>query len=286
MRCMTAEATWRDSMPEVYDRCLGPALFAPYARHLAGLAAELAPRDVLELAAGTGIVTGELVRALPQASVTATDLNPAMVSWGTGHVPGATWLAADAQHLEFAAGAFDLVVCQFGVMFFPDRPGAFAEAARVLRPRGSLLFATWDTAESSAFPAALLGAVLDLFPDDPPDFLGRVPHGYHDVAAVRRDVESAGLTVTALDHTSLPDGHHRPRCSPRATAWAARCVSNSRHAATSTNWRRNRRPDDLDARRRPRHQRTHRAGRHCHPVVTTSPSWSSCTSTTTTTSAL
>ena len=204
MRCMTAEATWRDSMPEVYDRCLGPVLFAPYARHLADLAAEFAPRDVLELAAGTGIVTGELVRALPQASVTATDLNPAMVSWGTDHVPGAAWLAADAQHLEFAAGAFDLVVCQFGVMFFPDRPGAFAEAARVLRPGGSLLFATWDTAESSAFPAALVGAVQALFPDDPPDFLDRVPHGYHDAAAVRRDVESAGLTVTALDHTSLP----------------------------------------------------------------------------------
>ena len=201
---MADDATWLDTMPEIYDRCLGPALFTPYARHLAARAAASAPHDVLELAAGTGIVTGELVRQLPGAAVTATDLNPAMVSWGAAHAPGATWLVADAQHLDFADATFDLVVCQFGVMFFPDRRAAFAEAARVLRPGGSLLFATWDTAESSPFPAALLDAVRAVFPDDPPDFLARVPHGYHDADVVRRDVESAGLAVSAIEHTSLP----------------------------------------------------------------------------------
>ena len=119
---MADDATWLDTMPEIYDRCLGPVLFRPYAQHLARRAAASAPRDVLELAAGTGIVTRELLRQLPGAAVTATDLNPAMVSWGAAHAPGATWLAADAQHLDFADATFDLVVCQFGVMFFPDRP--------------------------------------------------------------------------------------------------------------------------------------------------------------------
>jgi SAM-dependent methyltransferase len=207
MRCVdgdSADTTWLDSMPEIYDRCLGPVLFAPYARHVAERATRFAPRTVLELAAGTGIVTAELVRALPDAAVTATDLNPAMVSWGADHVPGATWLVADAQHLDLPEAAFDLVVCQFGAMFFPDRRAAYAEAARVLRPGGTLLFSTWDTAESSPFPAALLNAVRSLFPDDPPDFLGRVPHGYHDADALRRDVESVGMTVDSLEHTSLP----------------------------------------------------------------------------------
>lgn len=204
MRGMAGDTTWLDSMPEVYDRCLGPALFAPYARHLAARAAAIAPRTVLELAAGTGIVTAELVRALPEAAITASDLNPAMVAWASQRVEGATWQVADAQRLDFPDGLFDLVVCQFGAMFFPDRAAAFAEAARVLRPGGTLLFTTWDTAESSAFPAALLDAVRAVCPDDPPEFIGRIPHGYHDPQAVRRDVESAGLAVHTLEHTSLP----------------------------------------------------------------------------------
>jgi ubiquinone/menaquinone biosynthesis C-methylase UbiE len=95
-------------MPEIYDRCLGPALFAPFAAHLATMAAELSPQRVLELAAGTGIATTELVRALPAADITATDLNPAMVSWAADRISGATWLPADAQFLDFPDGSFDL----------------------------------------------------------------------------------------------------------------------------------------------------------------------------------
>jgi len=127
-------------MPEVYDRCLGPALFAPLAARVAAEAQALAPRRVLELAAGTGILTAELVRALPAAEITATDLSPAMVGWAADRVAGPRWLQADAQQLDLPDADFDLVVCQFGVMFFPDKMAAFAEAARVLAPGGTLLF--------------------------------------------------------------------------------------------------------------------------------------------------
>jgi SAM-dependent methyltransferase len=111
---MSSDVTWLESMPEVYDRELGPALFHPFAEHLASLTREMAPGRVLELAAGTGIATSALARALPDAHITATDLNPAMVSWATQREPRATWLEADAQEPQFSDGSFDLVVCQFG----------------------------------------------------------------------------------------------------------------------------------------------------------------------------
>jgi SAM-dependent methyltransferase len=191
-------------MPDLYDRCLGPVLFAPYARHLAGIAANRRPTRVLELAAGTGILTAELVRALPAASITATDLNPAMVDWGRAHVPGATWEIADAQHLEFPPASFDLVVCQFGAMFFPDRVGAFAEAARVLAPGGTLVLAIWDVVEASTLTAALVDALAQVRPDAPPSFVVRVPHGYADPGRITADVEAGGLGAVDLQRVVLP----------------------------------------------------------------------------------
>jgi SAM-dependent methyltransferase len=200
---MTGDARWLDSMPECYDRCLGPAVFAPYARHLAGIAAARAPQAVLEIAAGTGIVTTELVRALPTAQITATDLNPAMVSWAAQRVSGPTWLPADAQCLHFRDAAFDMIVCQFGVMFFPDKPKAFAEAARVLRPDGLFVFTAWDTLDTSDLPAAVVAGLAEVIPDDPPSFLTRIPHGYHDPDRIRRDVTAGGLAVESIERIVL-----------------------------------------------------------------------------------
>jgi SAM-dependent methyltransferase len=200
---MTADASWLDSMPEFYDRCLGPALFAPYAREVAAAAAARAPRSVLELAAGTGIVTAELVRQLPAAHITATDLNAAMVAWAAQRVSGPTWRVADAGALEFPDASFDLVVCQFGVMFFPDKPRAFAEAARVLRPGGEFLFTVWDRVETMHFAAALVAALTQLFPDDPPDFVARIPHGYHDTERLRQDLAAGGLAASDIERLVL-----------------------------------------------------------------------------------
>lgn len=200
---MTSDAVWSESMPEIYDRCLGPALFRPFAVDVARRAAALNPSRVLELAAGTGVATAELVRALPAAAITATDLNPAMVQWAAERVPGPSWSTADAQSLDFPDRSFDLVVCQFGVMFFPDKPAAFAEVCRVLAPGGVLLFTVWDTVEGSAFPSALVSGVAAALPVDPPDFLMRVPHGYTDAGRIRADVEAGALQIAAIERVTL-----------------------------------------------------------------------------------
>src|SRR5262245_18769011 len=112
-------------MPGVYDRCLGPGVFAPFAADLAVRARQGSPARVLELPAGTGILTAGLVEALPEAEITATDLNAAMVEYAEALEPRATWRVADAMDLEYADAAFDLVACQFGVMFFPDKVTAY-----------------------------------------------------------------------------------------------------------------------------------------------------------------
>ncbi|MER5733117.1 class I SAM-dependent methyltransferase [Streptomyces sp. NPDC002138] len=182
-------------MPEAYERYLVPVLFRPFAVDLAARAAALRPRRVLELAAGTGALTSELLAAAPSAEVTATDLNDAMVGFGSSRAPGAVWRQADAQRLPFPDGGFDLVVCQFGVMFFPDRVAAFTDVRRVLAPGGRFLFSTWGPIAAHAFDAAVQAGLERAFPDDPPRFLPAVPHGYADPAAVAADLTAAGFTV-------------------------------------------------------------------------------------------
>ena len=200
---MTADTSWLDTMPEVYDRCLGMAVFAPFGAELALRAAALSPSRVLEIAAGTGIVTAGLVEALPGADITATDLNPPMVHYASARVPGPTWRVADAQALDLADDIFDLVVCQFGVMFFPNRIGAYREVRRVLEPHGSFLFNVWDTLDTSVLPAAVYAALAEVFPDDPPDFGVRIPHGYSDPNRIKADVQAGGLTVEELERVEL-----------------------------------------------------------------------------------
>jgi len=200
---MTTEATWFESMPAVYDGCLGAALFEPFAAELAARAAALAPSRVLEVAAGTGIATRGLRTALPRASIVATDLNPGMVAHGAWRVPTVEWRRAEATDLGEPDGSVDLVVCSFGVMFFPDRPAAFAEAARVLAPDGALLFTSWDAIERSTFPAALARALGEVLPEQTPQFLERVPHGYADPARIADDVAAGGLTVQELETLTL-----------------------------------------------------------------------------------
>jgi ubiquinone/menaquinone biosynthesis C-methylase UbiE len=194
---ISTDTAFAGSIPEFYHRCLGPFLFEPYAEDLARRAQALGPRRILEIAAGTGIVTAALARALPEAEIVATDLNPDMLrvaerEAGSSRV---AFAPADAQSLPFADAGFDLVVCQFGAMFFPDRVGAYREARRVLRPGGALLLNVWDRLDANPASQAVAEAVAALFPDDPPSFLARVPFGYHDKAAVEADLRAAGFTA-------------------------------------------------------------------------------------------
>jgi SAM-dependent methyltransferase len=193
---MTAtDAKFAGSIPALYDRHLTPMLFEPYARDIAERVAALAPRRVLETAAGTGAVTRALIEALPEVEIVATDLNQAMLDVAAAQLssPSLSFRQADAQALPFADGEFDLVLCQFGAMFFPDRVGAYREARRVLRPGGRFLFNVWDSLDANPASRRVAEAVAGLFPDDPPSFLGRVPFGYHDRAAIAADLEAAGF---------------------------------------------------------------------------------------------
>jgi SAM-dependent methyltransferase len=200
------------SIPQFYERYMVPLIFAPYAADLAARAAQHRPMKVLEIAAGTGAVTRQLAQLLaPDATIIATDLNPSMLdhaaSIGTGRA--VHWQAADGQRLPFEDGTFDAVVCQFGVMFFPEKSRAFAEARRVLRPGGALHFNVWDHIEHNAFAHAVTDALALEFPQDPPRFMAQTPHGYHDVSVIARDMANGGWSTRAqietLAHRSRAD---------------------------------------------------------------------------------
>lgn len=197
------DTVFAGSIPAFYDHYLGPLLFAPYAADLAARAAALGPKRILETAAGTGIVTAALAAALPAAEITATDLNQAMLDVAANALAGIDFRQADAQALPFADAAFDLVVSQFGVMFFPDRIAAYAEARRALRPGGAFLFNAWDRLERNPVTAAVGDALAAHFPDDPPSFYARIPFGYHDPARIEADLRAAGFTEIAIETVAL-----------------------------------------------------------------------------------
>ena len=198
-----SQRRWVDSMSEAYDRWMVPTVFRPFALELARRIAERHPRRVLELAAGTGVLTRELLAGSGAPEVTATDLNEAMVEFGRRNVPGATWQQADAMDLPFDAERFDAVVCQFGVMFFPDKPAAHAEARRVLEPGGSLIFATWGPIDGHEFEVAVVAGLARAFPDHPPRFLQSVPHGYADLDVVVADVRAGGLEPVGAETVTV-----------------------------------------------------------------------------------
>lgn len=184
------------SIPELYERHLVPLIFAPYARDLVQRLRAHRVQRVLEVAAGTGVVTRELARALPpDAQIIATDLNPAMLEQAAhiGTERPVRWQPADAARLPLPDASVDAVLCQFGVMFFPDKPAAYAEMRRVLRPGGVLLFNVWDRIETSEFADVVTRALEPLFPGDPPRFLARTPHGHGDPQAIARDLAAAGF---------------------------------------------------------------------------------------------
>jgi SAM-dependent methyltransferase len=194
------------SVPELYNRFMGPMLFEPYADHLAGLIAGMAIGDILETACGTGIVTRALHRALPEtATIVATDLNQPMLDHARTVPCGERirWQQADAQALPFADATFDAVVSAFGVMFFPDKPGAYREALRVLRPSGHFVFTVWNNLETMELQFLAHTAVAKLYPDDPPGFLRRMPCGYHDIATIRADLAKAGITDARIETLEL-----------------------------------------------------------------------------------
>jgi ubiquinone/menaquinone biosynthesis C-methylase UbiE len=196
------DTVFSGSIPFLYDTYLGPLIFEPYAEHLAGRLAALNPQLVLETAAGTGIVTRALDRSLPaNASIIATDLNQPMLDHAAKLTSSdrVSFQKVDAQALPFPDQSFDAVVCQFGVMFFPDKQRAYREARRVLKPGGHFVFDVWDRIEHNAFANLTSMAVAEMFADDPPRFLARTPHGYHELEAIIAELRHAGFVNVAAE---------------------------------------------------------------------------------------
>ncbi len=210
------DSSFAGSIPAHYDRYLGPLIFEPYAADLAERVDKLLPQRLLETAAGTGIVTGELSKRLASgATIVATDLNPAMLAVAADKVKASnvTWEQADATALPFGDASFDAVICQFGVMFFPDKVTGYREARRVLRPGGHFIFNVWDRIELNEIPQTVSDAVAACFPGNPPQFLRRTPHGYSDVAAIRDALTEAGFDQITVEHVakrSRANSHRDP----------------------------------------------------------------------------
>lgn len=209
----TQDAAFSGSIPAIYDRYLADLLFLPYADDLARRVAERRPSSMLETAAGTGLATAAIVREVPDVRLIATDLNPAMLEVAARRVASANveFRTADAQSLPFPDGSFDVVACQFGMMFLPDRASGYREARRVLKRGGPFIFNVWDRLSESPIAEVVFEAVRGLFPDDPPGFFTRVPWGYFDANQLREDVSAAGFEHVAVDTVRMRSRAASPR---------------------------------------------------------------------------
>lgn len=219
---VASDKAFTGSIPQLYDRLLVPMIFEPYASDLARRIKAHEPHDVLETAAGTGAVTTALASLLPDStSITATDLNEPMLAQAKTRLadkPQIKWRPADALALPFNDASFDVVACQFGVMFLPDRIKGYAEARRVLKPGGRFFFNVWDRIEENDFAHVVHQALQRVFPDDPPQFLARTPHGYHDVERIRADLMQAGFRDIAIEAVA-----HRSRAGSPSDPATAFC---------------------------------------------------------------
>jgi len=200
-----SDTIFAGSIPAIYDRYMVPLVFRPYAEVTAAKAATLKPRRILETAAGTGVLTEALHRIIPDADIVATDLNPPMLEQAARRVnaPNVRFEHADALDLPFAAESFDLVACQFGIMFFPDKVKGNSEALRVLRPGGSYLLTIWNTVDLNLATKVAGRAVADLFPENAAAFYERVPFRYFDKAQIERDLRAAGFDDVEIETVEL-----------------------------------------------------------------------------------
>ena len=203
------DSKFTGSIPEIYDQLMVPLIFTSYAHDVTERLVKLNPHNILETAAGTGVVTRAMAAKLPaDTRITVTDLNVPMLDRAKTHLAGdkrIMWAQADAQALPFDDQSFDAVVCQFGVMFLPDRVKGYSEARRVLRGGGTFLFAVWERLAENEFVAVINETLAKIFPENPITFMARIPHGYYDVKIIGTELHGAGFTgvnIETIAHTS------------------------------------------------------------------------------------
>jgi ubiquinone/menaquinone biosynthesis C-methylase UbiE len=190
------DAAFVGSIPENYDRYLGPIYFHHYADDLAARLVVTPEMHVLETACGTGILTARLVRRLAgQGTVVATDLNEPMLAYARQKGLGGShleWRQADATKLPFDDSSFDAVMCQFGLMFYSDKVTGLREAFRVLKPGGHHVFSVWDALEQNRIAKISHDTIGSFFPSKPPQFY-LVPFSLHDAAKISAWLDGVGF---------------------------------------------------------------------------------------------
>jgi ubiquinone/menaquinone biosynthesis C-methylase UbiE len=199
---MSSIALFAGSVPANYDKYLGPILFEPYALDLTERLRKEKVEHVLELACGTGRVTRHLVDLIPEdGSLVAADLNPGMLEVAKSKIQSdkMLWVVANAQDLPFYNGQFDHVVCQFGVMFFPDKERSFREAHRVLKAGGKYIFNTWESVEKNPRIDLMWKVMYEVFGSESPDFLQKGPHSYYDKEEIERLLINAGFKDVRIE---------------------------------------------------------------------------------------
>lgn len=225
MSTSTTAPAFSGSVPKTYHDYLGPMIFDAYAKDMV---VRLAPilkakpnSRILELAAGTGIVTNLIAQSLPGgASLLATDISEPMLNLARNNfkgAPGVTFQVADACTLPCADKSFDLIVCQYGVMFFPDKVQAMKEARRVLAPGGTYFFSIWDALEHNPIPRTAHETLAALLPTNPIPFLAKLPFGYSDRAEIERAASAGGFANIKLETIAFPCS--APNASDAARAW-------------------------------------------------------------------
>lgn len=199
------------TIPENYERHFVPILFSQYAKKLADLVSYVGG-DVLELACGTGILTRELAPKITSGRYVASDFNPAMLEIAKTKAIAANldFEIADASELPFEDRRFSTIVCQFGVMFFPDKAKAYAEVARVLKPGGTYVFSVWDSLAHNHFARTIHEGIGALYPEDPPQFM-QLPFGYFDLGTIMEDLRKAGFENISIKETPLTSHAASPR---------------------------------------------------------------------------
>ena len=202
-----SDAVFAGNIPKIYDSHMVPMLFAPFAEDLARRVVEGSPRDVLEIAAGTGVVTRVLAPLLPElCDYLVTDLNPGMLEQARlrqGEDSRLSWQVADAGALGLPEQSRDVALCQFGAMFFPDKLACFSSIRSVLRPGGRWVFNVWDRIEENEVAHLVTRLMAELFPEDPPRFLVRTPHGYNEKDWLRADLSAAGFGGIEVETVTL-----------------------------------------------------------------------------------
>jgi ubiquinone/menaquinone biosynthesis C-methylase UbiE len=194
------------TIPELYDRHLGPVIFEPYALDLARRVTIASNAPVLEVACGTGILTEQLyARLSPEIRLVATDLNEPMIDYARSRLGGLKdieWRTADAAALPFESGSFSGVVCQFGLMFVSDKEAAFRESRRVLAKGGLFAFNVWGSFEHNPFGRIAHETIGSFFSANPPNFY-LVPFGFHDPDAIRHLLKANEFDRIELNTVTL-----------------------------------------------------------------------------------